>query len=171
MSYYPQQPPPGDWAPRPVKKPSKWVWILGGIAAVLALCVGGTVAIGLAAGSGNDTPAAVAASIAADQANTATTPTTGPATLDTSPTATPSGVTPSATPKPTSTPKATTKPATKKPTTKATTRPAPTTATTHTGVRAGAFCSEHGDYGLTSKGTLMKCKTSSTENRYRWRAA
>lgn len=165
MTYYPQQPPPGDWAPRPVKKPSKLVWILGGIAAVLALCVGGTIAIGLASDSGNSAgdPAAVAASIAAAQTGPAAT--TGAATFSPSPVATPS-----VTPKPKATTKASTK-ATKKPTTKATPKPEPTTETTHTGVTPGAFCSEHGDYGLTSKGKLMKCKTSSTDSRYRWRAA
>jgi hypothetical protein len=38
-------------------------------------------------------------------------------------------------------------------------------------VRPGAFCSERGAYGRTSAGTLMQCKTSSTDSRYRWRAA
>jgi predicted lipid-binding transport protein (Tim44 family) len=168
MTYYPQQPPPGDWAPRPVKKPSKWMWILGGIAAVLALCLGGTIAIGLVAGdSGSSERGNLAASVAA--AETSPTVTTEPATPSAAPSATPSP-TPTATPKPTATAKATTK-ATKKATTKATTKPEPTTAITHAGVTPGAFCSEHGDFGLTSKGTLMKCKTSATDTRYRWRKA
>jgi hypothetical protein len=38
-------------------------------------------------------------------------------------------------------------------------------------VHPGAFCSEHGYYGYTSKSTLMQCKTSATDSRYRWRAA
>jgi hypothetical protein len=38
-------------------------------------------------------------------------------------------------------------------------------------VRPGAFCSERGAYGRTNAGTLMQCKTSSTDSRYRWRAA
>lgn len=38
-------------------------------------------------------------------------------------------------------------------------------------VRPGAFCSERGYFGRTSAGTLMQCKTSPTDSRYRWRAA
>lgn len=38
-------------------------------------------------------------------------------------------------------------------------------------VRPGAFCSERGSFGRTSAGTLMQCKTSATDSRYRWRAA
>lgn len=37
-------------------------------------------------------------------------------------------------------------------------------------VHPGAFCSEHGYYGYTAAGTLMRCKTSATDSRYRWRA-
>jgi hypothetical protein len=35
----------------------------------------------------------------------------------------------------------------------------------------GAFCDEHGWYGYTSARTLMRCKTSATDSRYRWRSA
>lgn len=38
------------------------------------------------------------------------------------------------------------------------------------GVHPGAYCSEHGAYGYTSAGTLMQCKTSASDSRYRWRA-
>jgi len=34
----------------------------------------------------------------------------------------------------------------------------------------GAFCDEQGWYGYTSAGTLMQCKTSATDSRYRWRS-
>jgi hypothetical protein len=46
----------------------------------------------------------------------------------------------------------------------------PTSNTTHFGVKAGAFCDEHGDYGLTAKRKLMRCTTSDSDDRYRWRA-
>ncbi|WP_156724539.1 PASTA domain-containing protein [Streptomyces apocyni] len=39
------------------------------------------------------------------------------------------------------------------------------------GVWPGSFCSEHGAYGRTAKGTLMRCTTTATDDRYRWRAA
>lgn len=39
-----------------------------------------------------------------------------------------------------------------------------------TDVTPGAFCTPGGAYGLTSKGTLMQCKTSATDTRDRWRA-
>jgi hypothetical protein len=38
-------------------------------------------------------------------------------------------------------------------------------------VHPGAFCSEQWSYGHTSAGTLMRCKTSATDLRFRWRAA
>jgi hypothetical protein len=38
-------------------------------------------------------------------------------------------------------------------------------------VHPGAYCSEHGAFGRTKAGTLMQCKTSATDSRYRWRAA
>jgi hypothetical protein len=36
-------------------------------------------------------------------------------------------------------------------------------------VSPGAFCSERGWYGKTNTGVTMRCKTSSTDSRYRWR--
>ena len=66
------------------------------------------------------------------------------------------GATPSPTPTPTSTP-----------------TPTPTvTGPRYVGysVHPGAFCSEHWWYGYTSAGTLMQCKTSATDARFRWRA-
>lgn len=48
------------------------------------------------------------------------------------------------------------------------TRPAP--APTIKGVNPGAFCSQHGAFGLTKTGKLMRCKSSATDTRYRWRA-
>lgn len=38
-------------------------------------------------------------------------------------------------------------------------------------VHPGAFCSEHWQYGHTSAGTLMRCTTTSTDSRFRWRSA
>ena len=39
------------------------------------------------------------------------------------------------------------------------------------GVHPGAFCSQHWQYGHTSKGTLMQCTTTAEDERFRWRAA
>ena len=38
-------------------------------------------------------------------------------------------------------------------------------------VHPGAFCSEHWQYGRTAGGTLMRCTTTSTDARFRWRSA
>jgi hypothetical protein len=37
-------------------------------------------------------------------------------------------------------------------------------------VHPGAFCAEHGYYGYTSAGTLMRCVTTATDSRYRWQS-
>jgi hypothetical protein len=55
-------------------------------------------------------------------------------------------------------------------------QPEPTTATpapqpTYSGVTPGAFCGDHYAFGYTSAGTLMQCKTSASDSRFRWRAA
>lgn len=42
---------------------------------------------------------------------------------------------------------------------------------TYSGVTPGAFCGDHYAYGHTSAGTLMQCKPSATDSRFRWRAA
>lgn len=39
------------------------------------------------------------------------------------------------------------------------------------GVHPGAFCSQHWQFGHTSKGTLMQCTTTAEDERFRWRAA
>jgi hypothetical protein len=55
--------------------------------------------------------------------------------------------------------------------------PAPTpTATTAPdtvdyAIHPGAYCSEHGSYGYTSAGTRMRCTTTSSDARSRWRSA
>jgi len=36
-------------------------------------------------------------------------------------------------------------------------------------VSPGAFCSERGWYGKTRTGLVMRCKTTSSDSRYRWR--
>ncbi|MGZ4591548.1 MAG: HNH endonuclease family protein [Actinomycetes bacterium] len=38
-------------------------------------------------------------------------------------------------------------------------------------VQPGAFCAEHWSYGHTSTGTLMRCTTTATDARFRWRSA
>lgn len=38
-------------------------------------------------------------------------------------------------------------------------------------VHPGAFCAEHWSYGKTSAGTLMRCTTTSTDPKFRWRSA
>lgn len=153
---WPQQPPPAKKRPGPLK------WILGSVLVVLALCVGLTVIVGITSGGDNAKRAAVAGG-AETTAVRAQPTTAGPAT---SPITRPAAAV-TTKPKPTSA-----KPKPKPTKTKTvTTEPEPTSDPTHAGVTAGAFCSEHGDYGLTSKGTLMRCKTSATDSRYRWRKA
>lgn len=60
-----------------------------------------------------------------------------------------------------------------KPTTPTQPTPAPTTPVVDGYVTAGAFCAtaDHGKIGYTSTGKKMKCTTSSTDSKYRWRAA
>jgi hypothetical protein len=62
-------------------------------------------------------------------------------------------------------------PSTTKPATRTTAPQAPARQFVSYAVHPGAFCSEHGWYGYTSKGTLMRCTTTATDTRYRWRAA
>lgn len=38
-------------------------------------------------------------------------------------------------------------------------------------VHPGAFCAEHWSYGYTSAGTTMRCTTTPTDSRFRWRSA
>jgi hypothetical protein len=61
------------------------------------------------------------------------------------------------------------RPTTKKP--KPRSKPTTEPASSNTGVHPGAFCSQHGEYGTTSTGRRMRCKTTSSDDRYRWRAA
>lgn len=55
----------------------------------------------------------------------------------------------------------------------ATPTPTPPTSAGTVGyaVSPGAFCSEHGSYGYTSAGTRMRCTTTSSDSRFRWRSA
>lgn len=172
--YQPHRPPPvvpghqqspSGWPPQPPakKRQGPLTWILGGVLVVLALCVGLTVIVGLTSDNDDAKRGAVAGATQTAGKAIATHPTTAAAGRTTAPSRAVAAATTK--PKPTS---AKPKP---KPTRTATTKPEPTSDPTHTGVTAGAFCSEHGDYGLTSKGTLMRCKTSATDSRYRWRRA
>lgn len=49
--------------------------------------------------------------------------------------------------------------------------PSPSSAFEQSGVHPGAFCSPHLSFGHTNDGTLMQCKPSATDARFRWRAA
>ena len=49
--------------------------------------------------------------------------------------------------------------------------PPPDPPATQKGVHPGAFCSPKWAFGLTSAGTLMQCKPSATDTRFRWRRA
>jgi hypothetical protein len=49
--------------------------------------------------------------------------------------------------------------------------PAPSTDPVDYAVHPGAFCSEKWSYGRTSAGTLMRCTTTATDSRFRWRSA
>ena len=77
-----------------------------------------------------------------------------------------SQATPKPTPTKTAAPKST-------PTKTAAPKPSPTVASAAPiqGVHPGAFCSQHGLLGYTTTGKLMRCTTSATDSRYRWRAA
>jgi outer membrane biosynthesis protein TonB len=120
-------------------------------------------------------PSAVVVAPAATPSPTAS-PTPGPTASPTpSPTPTPAHkTTPASKPKPKHTPapthKSTPKP-THKPTPKPTHKPTPKPNPTQHGVHPGAFCSPHGAYGYTSKGTLMHCTTKAGDPYYRWRRA
>jgi hypothetical protein len=40
---------------------------------------------------------------------------------------------------------------------------------TYSGVHPGAFCGDHWAYGRTVDGVLMRCTTTATDSRFRWR--
>jgi hypothetical protein len=129
-------------------------------------------ALVLAAGCnpGGSTPAAAPATTATADAGPVTLPSDTP-TPDASPTP---GASIAPSPPPSPTRAKTTAPATHKasPKPKTTTRkPSPAPAQTIHGVHPGAFCSQHGDYGLTVDGVLMRCTTTAADSRYRWRKA
>ncbi|MEV6493068.1 hypothetical protein AB0M20_31265 [Actinoplanes sp. NPDC051633] len=166
-------------APQPPVRRTPWKKIGIGVASLLFLCCGGTVAIGLSTDDPSDTNAtgdtATAAPFAAPARTAETTipaPTAPSPTQKTTPTQT--AVEKAAAPSPSKTtarPKRTTPPT--RPTT---TRPKPEptntrTASSQSGVRPGAFCSPEGARGTTSKGTRMRCTAKAGEDRARWRKA
>lgn len=116
---------------------------------------------------GSPQPAArpIATSIPAAEASP--TPATEPPT--TTPAATTAAPTPAVKPLPTK--KRATTP-TRKPAPKATfkPKPKPTIAKPVGNVRPGAFCAPEGSYGLTAKGTPMRCTRKDGEPRAHWRA-
>ena len=154
--------------PKGPKKPAtRGQKIAAGFLGLALLCCCGS---GIAAftDSGNDKPAAKASPTAAQAL-------AQPA-VSASPSLTPTASKPTPTPKPT--PKATSPKPTgtsPKPTPKRTTSAPrttkPTTESIRTGVHPGAFCTPAGALGRTSTGKLMRCKTSATDSRLRWRAA
>ena len=65
--YVPGQPPTlGQMMPTAPKKKSKVPWIVGGVLALVALCLGGVVAIGMSADSDTPAPGNVASDVKAD---------------------------------------------------------------------------------------------------------
>ena len=173
-------------APQPDTKRSALKAIVLGVIAVALLCCGGGVAIN--AFTNDDKPAPTATTepdrqLAAVPTGEPVEPTatvepaaTTEPVVDPTVTTTRAAVatTPAtAKPKPSTTrPKA--KPTTTAPKPKPTTKkpkPKPTSEPANTGVHPGAFCSEHGELGTTSKGTLMRCTTTAKDDRYRWRKA
>ncbi|WP_145831067.1 hypothetical protein [Actinoplanes teichomyceticus] len=182
----------------PVRRRASWKLIGGLAAGVLALCAGGLAAVGavvdgpdatkpgagataaalpVVTGQGGTTgsagPARTTATAAAPAAGTTT---AGPTTVAS---ATP-GATVASRPGPSHSPGThptrTSTPARPRPTTARPTTTAPPATTTPTseptrqGVRAGSFCSPEGAYGVTAKGTVMRC-TSRDGDQARWRKA
>ncbi|WP_082159399.1 hypothetical protein [Micromonospora sp. HK10] len=151
---------------RPVTRGQK---VAAGFFGIALLCCCGS---GIAAftDSGSDKPAAKASPTAvqalAEPAVSAS-PSLVPTTSAPSPTSKPTPKPTRTSPKPTRT---SPKPAPKR-TTSAPRTTKPTTDSIRTGVHAGAFCSPAGALGRTSTGKLMRCKTSATDSRLRWRAA
>jgi hypothetical protein len=141
--------------------------LVGSLLALTLLCCGGAAAVEVFTGGEADKTGAATGTPSGSATPSDPTTSAVKAAVATSPT-------PSATPK--KTPKR--KPSTPRPTTAPTTRPptktpSPTpTATTPTLpiVRAGAFCSPVGAFGITAKGKLMRCTRESEDERPRWRA-
>jgi hypothetical protein len=50
-------------------------------------------------------------------------------------------------------------------------KPKPKKPSVRQGVHPGAFCSPGGALGMTKKGKLMRCTSTATDDRNRWRAA
>jgi hypothetical protein len=171
MSHPPAMPP----EPTPGKQSNKILLIvLASIAGFLILCCGG---LGLiAALSGQTKPAASASpSVIAEAASGSPSIESTPSEAGESPgpSAVPSSK-PSLKPSPKPSPRRVVAPAPKPAPTHTTrpsaqpTRPAP--GPIH-GVHPGAFCSQHWQYGYTTAGTLMRCTTTASDSRYRWRKA
>jgi hypothetical protein len=144
-----------------------WHVVVGSVLALALLCCGGVTLVKSFTGGGKSNAAAPVFKSPAP----AEEPTTSPATTSATPSATPTprpATTPT-TAKPTTKPKPTTaKPTTTKPKPKPTTAK-PTTTPPLPVVRAGAFCSPEGAFGVTKNGHLVVCKPSPTDQRNRWR--
>jgi cell division septation protein DedD len=142
--------------------------VLGSLLALVLLCCGGAAVVrGFAGGSDDATGAATW-----QQPSTAPLVTTQPAPpVPTVPVTTVSAK-PSKSKKPKKPKKPTTAPTTRKPATKPPTSPTVSPAPTAPGpiVRAGAFCSPVGAFGVTATGKLMRCTRRAGEERARWRA-
>ena len=159
---------------RDLTKRQKWGL---GIAGFVLVGACGNIINGTGADDASPPSSAPATTSTVDQVagGAASTPTMEVTTSQTAPASTPKpGPKPDPTPSPSADPKPTHSPSpTHTPAPKPTThKPTPTAPATVSGdVHAGAFCSQHGWYGYTSKGTRMRCTTTATDSRYRWRAA
>jgi len=139
--------------------------VLSSVLGVAVLCCGGLWALGTFGPDATKNAASTAPALAVPSSIPVAIPTVATSGASVAPART------TAVPHPTSrkpAPKATPKP---KPTTHKPAKPTPTTAPTRQGVHPGAFCSPAGALGRTSAGTLMKCKTTATDDRNRWRKA
>ncbi|GAA0580878.1 hypothetical protein GCM10010172_77220 [Paractinoplanes ferrugineus] len=183
--------PPLGWQPPPPppKKISTLRIALITFTAMIVLCVGGLVTLGLIVGDPNpgktkeaaDQQARPAVALPASSSPAAESVPTVESTTAAPATTAAATVAPAAEPttgKPTTarpTPRRTTAQPTRAPKPKPTTtrpKPRPTTKAPTAGtVHPGAFCSPEGARGVTSKGTAMRCTFKSGDKQPRWRAA
>ncbi|MFC4070582.1 hypothetical protein [Actinoplanes subglobosus] len=157
----------------PSKRPAGWKLFGGVTAAVLALCCGGFLGLGLLVDEpGTNRAAATASEEAGNPALPVVRGTSVTTEITSSPKAgavvTPSSAPPSASPVPTRTTtkpaplKTTSKPAPKPvvPKTSTPKTPTPTSDPTRLGITPGAFCSPEGAYGIGRKnGRLYRCRS------------
>ncbi|MCO1597150.1 hypothetical protein M8C17_18505 [Micromonospora sp. RHAY321] len=162
-------------APTDGRKPvSRGRKVLIGFLGLVVLCCCGGGIVATLTDSGDDRPAATATTargqLVEESSSAAEPDVPSPSPLVPTRTASPSPQ-----PSPTRTgPRPTPTRSSPKPTPKLTTGAPRTTEPAEpivrTGVRPGAFCKPAGALGRTSSGKLMVCRTTSSDNRLRWRA-